>query len=78
MVALPLQRSMSIITMHNLFMCVFRIARITVQKKYQQRVNQCVSKLIQDKKESLPSDVHSLIAQTLGLQIDASSKLSSW
>ena len=59
-------------------MCTLRIARITVQKKYQQRVNQCVSKLMQEKETCLSSDVHLLITQTLGLQIDTSSKLSSW
>ena len=59
-------------------MCVFRIARIMLQKKYQERVNQCVSKLTQHKEPYLPnSNVYSLIAETLGLQTDTASELSS-
>lgn len=58
--------------------CVFRIARMMLQKKYQERVNQCVSKLTQHKEPCLPdTDVYSLIAETLGLETDATSKLSS-
>lgn len=57
-------------------MFVFRISRVALQKKYQEKVNQCVSKLIQDKKSDLSSNVHTLIAQMLGLQIDTASKLS--
>ena len=34
--------------------------------------------MIQDQETHLPSYVHSLIAQTLGLQVDTPSKLSSW
>ena len=49
-----------------------------LQKKYQERVNQCVSRLMQHKELYLPSsDVYTVIAQTLGLQTDAISKLSS-
>ena len=49
-----------------------------LQKKYQERVNQCVAKLTQHKESYPPnSNVYSLIAETLGLKTDTTSELSS-
>ena len=41
-----------------------------LQRKYQEKVNQCVAECLEQNKELLVTDIQSLIAQTLGLNID--------
>lgn len=60
-----------------MYVLLVRIARVMLQKKYQERVEQCVSKSTQHEEPHRPTSIHSLIAQTLGLQLDTTSKLSS-
>jgi len=55
----------------------FRVARVVLQRKYQEKVNQCVAELLELDKGTRLTDIQSLIAQTLGINIDkASSSLS--
>jgi len=67
--------------MHNSwdqkYYLVYRIARIALQKRYQDRVNQCVSKLPTQDSSYVSPAIPAVIAQMLGLKVDfASAKLS--
>jgi len=67
--------------MHNScdqkYYLVYRIARIALQKRYQDRVNQCVSKLPTQDSSYVSPAIPAIIAQMLGLKVDfASAKLS--
>lgn len=55
----------------------YRIARVMLQRRYQEKVNQCVADCLEQEKGTRHADIQSLIIQTLGLNIDnASSSLS--
>jgi len=53
--------------------CVCRIARIVLQKKYQQKVNECVADLLEQDKTLHSAKIQSLIAKTLKLDTDVTS-----
>jgi len=52
---------------------VYRIARIALQKRYQDRVNQCVSKLPTQDSSYVSPAIPAVIAQMLGLKVDFTS-----
>lgn len=53
--------------------CVGRIARIALQKKYQEKVNECIAELLKHDKMLHSAKIQSLIAKTLKLDVDATS-----
>ena len=52
---------------------VYRIARITLQKRYQDIVDQCVSKLPEQDSSYVSPAIPTIIAQMLGLKVDFTS-----
>ncbi|XP_065899133.1 carboxylic acid reductase-like [Dysidea avara] len=50
-----------------------KIARIALQKKYQEKVNECVAELLEQEKKSHTANIQSLIAKTLQLNVDVTS-----
>ena len=44
-----------------------------LQRKYQEKVNQCVAECLEQDKRVQPTDIQSVIAQTLGMNIDKTS-----
>ena len=52
---------------------VHRIARIALQKRYQDRVNQCVAELPAQDSSYVSPAIPTVIAQMLGLKVDLTS-----
>ena len=50
--------------------CPCRVARVMLQRKYQEKVNHCVAHYLEQDEGARLTDIWSLIVQTLGLNID--------